>query len=106
MPDARSNWINGHFIYTHGYGMVMAEANRITANGQPVLIVRGAAVELGGDVTEGLGQQVVVENLPGAGGIRAAGDLDLPEAVSEDAAASMLRTSSAKAVVSGSRSRS
>jgi uncharacterized membrane protein (UPF0182 family) len=46
MPDARSNWINGHFIYTHGYGMVMAEANRITANGQPVLIVQDAPPEI------------------------------------------------------------
>ena len=42
LPDARANWINGHFIYTHGYGMVMAEANRITANGQPVLFVQDA----------------------------------------------------------------
>ncbi len=24
--DARSRWINPHFIYTHGYGLVMAEA--------------------------------------------------------------------------------
>ena len=40
LPDARTNWINGHFIYTHGYGMVMAEATRITANGQPVFSFR------------------------------------------------------------------
>ena len=26
--EARSRWINPHFIYTHGYGIVMAEANR------------------------------------------------------------------------------
>ena len=31
LPDARTRWINPHFIYTHGYGLVMAEANRITA---------------------------------------------------------------------------
>ncbi len=42
LPDARGNWINGHFIYTHGYGMVMAEANEITPNGQPVLFVQDA----------------------------------------------------------------
>lgn len=41
LPDAR-NWINAHFIYTHGYGLVLAEANRITANGQPVLFVQDA----------------------------------------------------------------
>lgn len=42
LPDARSNWINAHFIYTHGYGLVMAEANRITQNGQPLLFVKDA----------------------------------------------------------------
>jgi len=24
LPDARTRWINPHFVYTHGYGMVMA----------------------------------------------------------------------------------
>lgn len=42
LPDARANWINGHFIYTHGYGLVMAEANKITATGQPVLFIHDA----------------------------------------------------------------
>jgi uncharacterized protein len=42
LPDARANWINGHFIYTHGYGLVMAEANRITAEGQPMFLVEDA----------------------------------------------------------------
>lgn len=42
LPDARANWINAHFIYTHGYGIVMAEAAKITANGQPMLIVQDA----------------------------------------------------------------
>ena len=42
LPDARANWINGHFIYTHGYGLVMAEANRITPNGQPVFFIQDA----------------------------------------------------------------
>ena len=30
LPAASASWINPHFIYTHGYGLVMAEANRIT----------------------------------------------------------------------------
>jgi uncharacterized membrane protein (UPF0182 family) len=42
LPDARASWINPHFVYTHGYGMVMAEANRITPNGLPVLFVQDA----------------------------------------------------------------
>ncbi len=43
LPEAaRSRWINPHFIYTHGYGVVMAEANRITENGLPVLVIQDA----------------------------------------------------------------
>lgn len=42
LGDARSRWINPHFIYTHGYGIVMGEANRITANGLPVLLIKDA----------------------------------------------------------------
>lgn len=42
LPDARTRWINPHFIYTHGYGMVMAEANRISADGLPSLLVKDA----------------------------------------------------------------
>jgi uncharacterized membrane protein (UPF0182 family) len=42
LPDAQARWVNPHFIYTHGYGMVMAEANRITAEGLPVLFVQDA----------------------------------------------------------------
>ncbi len=35
-------WINSRFIYTHGYGMVMAEANRITPEGLPMLFIKDA----------------------------------------------------------------
>ena len=42
LPDAKSRWINPHFIYTHGYGMVMAEANRITSDGLPELMLKDA----------------------------------------------------------------
>jgi uncharacterized membrane protein (UPF0182 family) len=42
LGDARGRWINPHFIYTHGYGIVMAEANQITANGLPVLFIKDA----------------------------------------------------------------
>lgn len=40
--DARQRWINPHFIYTHGYGMVMAEAARITPDGLPNLMIQDA----------------------------------------------------------------
>lgn len=46
LADARANWINPHFIYTHGYGLVMAEANRITPSGQPQLIVQDAPTKV------------------------------------------------------------
>jgi uncharacterized membrane protein (UPF0182 family) len=46
LPDARTRWINPHFIYTHGYGMVMAEANRITADGLPHLFVQDAPAKV------------------------------------------------------------
>jgi uncharacterized membrane protein (UPF0182 family) len=42
LPDARTRWINPHFIYTHGYGMLMAEANLITPDGLPRFIVHDA----------------------------------------------------------------
>lgn len=46
LADARTSWINPHFIYTHGYGLVLAEANRITANGLPVLFIQNAPIEV------------------------------------------------------------
>src|SRR5260370_688492 len=42
LGDDAKRWINPHFIYTHGYGIVMGEANRITANGLPVLLIKDA----------------------------------------------------------------
>jgi len=39
---AQSGWPNTHFIYTHGYGLVVAEANRITADGLPELFIQDA----------------------------------------------------------------
>lgn len=35
-----TQWINSHFIYTHGYGLVMASANRITPEGLPVFYIQ------------------------------------------------------------------
>jgi uncharacterized membrane protein (UPF0182 family) len=46
LGDARSRWTNPHLVYTHGYGIVMAEANRITANGLPVLFIENAPPEI------------------------------------------------------------
>ncbi len=42
LGDARNRWINPHLIYTHGYGVVMAEANAITPDGLPRLLIEDA----------------------------------------------------------------
>lgn len=42
LGEAGTRWINPHFIYTHGYGIVMAEANRVSEEGLPVLIIKDA----------------------------------------------------------------
>ena len=46
LPDAQARWINPYFIYTHGYGLVMAEVARITSDGLPVLMVANAPPEI------------------------------------------------------------
>jgi len=49
--EARASWTNTHFIYTHGYGVVMAEVNRTTNDGLPVLMIQDAPPDIR---TEGL----------------------------------------------------
>ncbi len=39
LPGTQSSWINPHFIYTHGYGLVMAEVSKITPTGLPVYLI-------------------------------------------------------------------
>ncbi len=42
LPAARASWINPAFIYTHGYGMVLAEVSKITPDGLPLLLIDDA----------------------------------------------------------------
>jgi uncharacterized membrane protein (UPF0182 family) len=42
LGDARERWVNPHLIYTHGYGLVMANANSITADGLPQMLIQDA----------------------------------------------------------------
>lgn len=42
LGEAQQRWINPHLMYTHGYGVVMAEANRITPDGLPMLFIKDA----------------------------------------------------------------
>ena len=44
--EASQSWINPHFIYTHGIGVVMSEVNKITQDGLPVLLIENAPPEI------------------------------------------------------------
>jgi uncharacterized membrane protein (UPF0182 family) len=46
LGDVQSRWVIAHTIYTHGYGLALAEANRITPAGLPELLIRNAPVEV------------------------------------------------------------
>ncbi|MCU1238050.1 MAG: hypothetical protein JWP63_6017 [Candidatus Solibacter sp.] len=46
LPAARANWINPAFIYTHGYGVVLAPVSRITPDGLPELLIENAPPEV------------------------------------------------------------
>ncbi|MFG2298794.1 UPF0182 family protein [Streptomyces sp. NPDC048603] len=37
----KNNWINDHFRYTHGYGVVAAKGTEVTSNGEPVFTESG-----------------------------------------------------------------
>nr|MDT0662816.1 UPF0182 family protein [Micromonospora sp. DSM 115978] len=38
LTTQQSNWINRHTVFTHGYGMVSAPANRVVCGGQPYFV--------------------------------------------------------------------
>jgi uncharacterized protein len=40
LSGSQASWINPHFIYTHGYGLVFAEVNRLTPDGQPIYLIQ------------------------------------------------------------------
>ena len=44
--EASESWINPRFIYTHGFGVVISEVNKITPDGLPVLLVENAPPEV------------------------------------------------------------
>jgi len=46
LGEARHRWINHALTFTHGYGLVLAESNRITATGLPELLVKNAPIEV------------------------------------------------------------
>jgi len=46
LPGDQASWINPHFVYTHGYGLVLAEVSKITPDGQPVYLVQDMPPEV------------------------------------------------------------
>ena len=44
--EASQSWINPRFIYTHGFGAVLSEVNKITPDGLPVLLIENAPPEI------------------------------------------------------------
>jgi uncharacterized membrane protein (UPF0182 family) len=46
LGDARNSWINANLTFTHGYGLVLAEASRISPAGLPDLLIKDAPVEV------------------------------------------------------------
>ena len=46
LPGDQASWINPHFVYTHGYGLVLAEVSKITSDGQPVYLVQDMPPEV------------------------------------------------------------
>src|SRR6202166_1787422 len=44
--EASQSWINPRFIYTHGFGAVLSEVNKITPDGLPVLLIQNAPPEI------------------------------------------------------------
>ncbi len=49
--DPTSSWVNQHIIYTHGYGVVAADASEVAAGGRPSFLLSGIPTsgELGDD---------------------------------------------------------
>ncbi|HXM46045.1 MAG TPA: UPF0182 family protein, partial [Bryobacteraceae bacterium] len=43
---ASQSWINPHFVYTHGYGVVLAPVSKLTPDGLPVLLIENAPPEI------------------------------------------------------------
>ena len=43
---ARSSWVNRHFTYTHGYGLVAAEVARITPDGLPSYLIENMPLKI------------------------------------------------------------
>jgi uncharacterized membrane protein (UPF0182 family) len=46
LGEAQRRWINTSLTFTHGYGLALAEASKISPSGLPELLIRNAPVEV------------------------------------------------------------
>ena len=46
VTGASQSWINSHFIYTHGYGVVAADVSKIRPDGLPVFLIQNMPPEV------------------------------------------------------------
>ena len=46
VTGASQSWINSHFIYTHGYGLVLADVSHIRPDGLPVFLIQNMPPEV------------------------------------------------------------
>jgi uncharacterized membrane protein (UPF0182 family) len=46
VTGAGQSWINSHFIYTHGYGLVLADVSHIRPDGLPVFLIQNMPPEV------------------------------------------------------------
>lgn len=46
LKGASASWVNPHFIYTHGYGLALAEVSKITPEGLPVFLIQNMPPEV------------------------------------------------------------
>jgi uncharacterized protein len=46
LGSAQQSWINANLTFTHGYGLALAEASKISSSGLPELLIRNAPIEV------------------------------------------------------------
>ena len=86
IPDAQRNWINEHLVYTHGYGIVAAPDDAVTADGEPDFIEYDIPPQGVLDVEQPrvyFGELSPSYSIVGAGDTDSARELDYPDDTTE-----------------------
>jgi hypothetical protein len=80
-PPGKDSWVNTHLVYTHGYGVVAAEAGTVAANGSPAFTESDMPVPADGVLGAFRPQVYFGEQQPGyvIAGARGQRELDYPD---------------------------